>query len=68
MVVNAHARSHTLALLIVVLFRGYRRGFLREIADLALLVVGAVVAFARLVRARRFSRRGPVRARSSLAP
>ena len=33
------------ALLIVVLFRGYRRGFLREIADLALLVVGAVVAF-----------------------
>ena len=34
-----------LALLIVVLFRGYRRGFLREIADLALLVVGAVVAF-----------------------
>ena len=32
-------------LLVVVLYRGYRRGFIRELADLLLLVVGALVAF-----------------------
>ena len=33
------------ALLLVVLYRGYRRGFVRELADLLLVVVGLVVAF-----------------------
>ena len=32
-------------LLVAVFYRGYRRGFIREIANLGLLVIGAIVAF-----------------------